>query len=142
VLHCGGRWRDSTALDNALDLDDPIQDLTSAKEIVEELRHQDSTKACGVDGVHIRLMQALTLTPFVNVLAALYNSCIRYTRTPRVWNDTIVCVIVNYSTGRPICIRYTIIWKIKLNNGMIATATEQDIMLAPAPYWPMFLEDE
>jgi hypothetical protein len=47
---------DFTALDNAIDLDSPIQDLISAEEIVEELRHQDSTKACGIDGVHIRLM--------------------------------------------------------------------------------------
>jgi hypothetical protein len=89
---------DFTALDNALDLDSPIQDLISTEEIVEELRHQDSTKACGMDGVHIRLMQALISTSFVNVLAALYNSCIRCARTPRVWNDTMVCLIVKDRT--------------------------------------------
>jgi hypothetical protein len=46
----------------------------------------------------------------------------------------------DYSADPPICIRYTIIWKIKLNNRMIAKDTEQDIVLAPAPYWTMFLQ--
>jgi hypothetical protein len=89
---------DFTALDNALDLDSPIQDLFSAEEIVEELRHQDSTKSCGMDGVHIRLMQALISTSVVNVLTALYNSCIRYARISRVWNGTMVCLIVKDHT--------------------------------------------
>jgi hypothetical protein len=38
----------------------------------------------------------------------------------------------DYSADPPICIRYTIIWKIKLNNRMIAKDTEQDVVLAPA----------
>ena len=46
----------------------------------------------------------------------------------------------DYSADPPTCIRYTIIWKIKLNNRMIAKDTEQDIVLAPAPYWSMFLQ--
>jgi len=29
---------------------------------------------------------------------ALYNSCIRYAKTPRVWNDTMVCLIVKDHT--------------------------------------------
>lgn len=70
-----------------------ILDYISAEEIAEELRHQDSSKACGMDGIHIRLMQALSSTSFVHVLAALYNSCIKYARTPRAWNDTMVCLL-------------------------------------------------
>jgi hypothetical protein len=46
----------------------------------------------------------------------------------------------DYSADPPICVRYTIIWKIKLNNRMIAKDTEQDVVLAPAPYWSMFLQ--
>lgn len=85
-------------LDDALEPDDAIQDYVSVEEIVEELRHQGSNKACGMDGVHICLMQALTSTSFVQVLAALYDSCVRYAKTPGAWNDTIVCLIVKDHT--------------------------------------------
>jgi hypothetical protein len=73
-------------------------DLVSSKEIIEELRYQDSSKACGMDGIHIRLMKTLAETSFVDVLAALFNSCIRLGRTPRVWNDSMVCLIVKDHT--------------------------------------------
>ena len=73
-------------------------DLVSSKEIIEELRYQDSSKAYGTDGIHIRLIKTLAETSFVNVLAALFNSCIRLGRTPWVWNDSIVCLIVKYHT--------------------------------------------
>jgi hypothetical protein len=56
--------------------------LVSSKEIVEELRHQDSTKACGIDGIHIRFIKTLAETSFVDVLAALFNSYIRLGRIP------------------------------------------------------------
>ena len=46
----------------------------------------------------------------------------------------------DYSADPPTCTRDTIICKIKLNNRMIAKDTEQDIVLAPAPYWSMFLQ--
>jgi hypothetical protein len=59
-------------------------ELVSSEEIVEELRYQDSSKACGMDGIHIRLIKTLAETSFVDVLAALFNSCIRLGRTPRV----------------------------------------------------------
>jgi hypothetical protein len=78
------------------DLDDNL--LVSAEEVVEELRHQDSSKACGMDGIHIRLLKTLAETSFVDVLAVLFNSCIRLGRTPRVWNDSTVCLIVKDHT--------------------------------------------
>ena len=59
-------------------------DLVSSKEIIEELRYQDSSKACGIDGIHIRLVKTLAETSFIDVLAALFNSCIRLGHTPRV----------------------------------------------------------
>lgn len=71
--------------------------LITVKEITEELHHQDASKACGMDDIHIRLISATT---FVHALAALYNSCIKYGRTPRVWNDTMVCLIVKYHAQR------------------------------------------
>lgn len=46
----------------------------------------------------------------------------------------------DYSVNPPVCVRYTIIWKVKFNNRMIAKDTEQDIVLAPAQYWSMFLQ--
>lgn len=55
---------------------------------MEELQHQDASKACGVDAIHIRLMQSLSSTSSVHFLAAPYNSCIEYGKTPRAWNDT------------------------------------------------------
>jgi hypothetical protein len=64
------------------DFDDDL--LVSAEEVVEELRHQDSSKAYGMDGIHIRLLKTLAETSFVDVLAVLFNSCIRLGRTPRV----------------------------------------------------------
>ena len=73
-------------------------DLVSSEEIIEELRYQDSSKAYGIDGIHIRLMKTLAETSFVDVLAALFNSCIRLGRTPRVWNDSMVCLIVKDHT--------------------------------------------
>jgi hypothetical protein len=50
--------------------------LISTKEVVKELRYQDSSKACSMDGIHIRLLKTLAETSFVDVLAALFNSCI------------------------------------------------------------------
>ena len=73
-------------------------DLVSSEEIIEELRYQDSSKAYGIDGIHIRLMKTLAETSFVDVLAALFNSCIRLGHTPRVWNDSMVCLIVKDHT--------------------------------------------
>jgi hypothetical protein len=85
-------------LDDVFESDGATQDYVSVEEIVAELQHQDSNKACGIDGVHIRLMQTLASTSFVHVLAALYNSCIRYAKTPCAWNDTMVCLIVKDHT--------------------------------------------
>jgi hypothetical protein len=48
----------------------------------------------------------------------------------------------DYSANPLICIRYTIVWKVKLNNRMIVKDTEQDVVLAPGPYWSMFLQSK
>ena len=39
-------------------------------------------------------MKTLAKTSFVNILATLFNSYIQLGHTPRVWNDSIVCLIV------------------------------------------------
>jgi hypothetical protein len=88
----------SATLDDAFEPDAATQDYVSIEDIVAELRHQDSNRACGMDGVHIRLMQTLASTSFVHVLAALYNSCIKHGKTPRAWNDNMVCLIVKDHT--------------------------------------------
>ncbi|SMR43420.1 unnamed protein product [Zymoseptoria tritici ST99CH_3D1] len=70
----------------------------SIDEIMQELTYQDATKACGNDRVHIRLMKTLATTSFLQILAALYNSCLRNSKTPRSWNETVVCLVVKDKT--------------------------------------------
>jgi hypothetical protein len=45
----------------------------------------------------------------------------------------------SYDEDTPSRIRYTIEWKVAVNNKVIAKDTEQDIVLAPAVYWCMYL---
>ncbi|CAI7656173.1 unnamed protein product [Penicillium palitans] len=39
-------------------------------------------------------------------------------------------------------IRYTIEWKVKVNNRSISEDTEQDVALTPSAYWPLALRDK
>jgi hypothetical protein len=45
-----------------------------------------------------------------------------------------------YDEVPPSCLRYTIEWKVTVNKKMIAKDTEQDVVLAPAPYWENVLQ--
>ena len=46
----------------------------------------------------------------------------------------------SYEEGTPSHLRYSIEWKIAVNNRAIAKDTEQDVVLAPAVYWRMYLQ--
>lgn len=46
----------------------------------------------------------------------------------------------SYEEDTPSHLRYSIEWKIAVNNRAIAKDTEQDIVLAPAVYWRMYLQ--
>lgn len=62
--------------------------------VVAEIAKQEASKACGVDGIHIRIMKALRDTSFPSWLAVLYNACLARSRTPQAWNSTVVQLIV------------------------------------------------
>lgn len=61
----------------------------SIDEITAEILHQEAAKACGVDRIHIRLLQVLVHSaPLVQSLYHLYDQCIRQRQTPAQWNDS------------------------------------------------------
>jgi hypothetical protein len=45
----------------------------------------------------------------------------------------------SYDGDVPSLLRYTVEWKVMVNNKVIAKETEQDVVLAPAAYWHMYL---
>jgi hypothetical protein len=46
----------------------------------------------------------------------------------------------SYDEDTPSRLRYTIEWKVTVNNKVISKDTEQDIVLAPVVYWRMYLQ--
>ena len=64
-------------------------------EIADEIIAQDSSKTCGMDGLHTRFLKALLGSPtFLDMLHRLYGRCLASGRTPRVWNDTVIYMLV------------------------------------------------
>lgn len=63
----------------------PDSDITpfSTEEVVAELGIQGASKACGPDGVHIRLLKVLSgEADFIAAVVALYNACLACSETP------------------------------------------------------------
>lgn len=74
-----------------LDVGSPTEFTTipfSREEIADEIRRQDSTKSCGADGIHIRLLKALVNTSLIDALYHLFRQCLMTGKTPAVWNET------------------------------------------------------
>lgn len=46
----------------------------------------------------------------------------------------------SYEEDTPSRLRYSIEWKVAVNNKVVAKDTEQDLVLAPAAYWHMYLK--
>ena len=46
------------------------------EEVGKELSRQDSSKACGSDGIHVRAVKALADTSLLPALTYLFNSCL------------------------------------------------------------------
>lgn len=46
----------------------------------------------------------------------------------------------NYEEDIPSRLRYSIEWKVTVNNKVVAKDTEQDLVLVPAAYWHMYLK--
>jgi hypothetical protein len=60
----------------------------SEDDVKKEITAQDASKACGGDGIHMRLLQALLPSSFPRLLCRLFNLCLRAGTTPRAWNLT------------------------------------------------------
>jgi len=62
-------------------------------QIAKEIALQDAQKACGSDGLHIRLLKVLANSSFLYYLHELYRRCIMTGTTPLVWNETDICML-------------------------------------------------
>ncbi|KAI7579018.1 hypothetical protein KC316_g9604 [Hortaea werneckii] len=70
----------------------------SAEDVREGIGAQDGSKACGGDGVHMRVLKALQHTSLPEYLAALFNACVARGTTPRRWNETEIHLLVKDRT--------------------------------------------
>ena len=46
----------------------------------------------------------------------------------------------SYEEVTPSRLRYSVEWKVAVNNRVVAKYTEQDLVLVPAAYWHMYLK--
>jgi hypothetical protein len=68
----------------------------TTEEVAGELALQDASKACGADGIHIRVLRQLAISEptFLDALTSLYNSCFASGTTPAAWNDTLIHLLI------------------------------------------------
>lgn len=66
----------------------------SEDEIAKEIQQQSAQKACGSDGLHMRLLKVLSNSTFLQVLCRLYNQCLYTGTTPLAWNESDIYMLV------------------------------------------------
>ena len=59
-----------------------------------EIHEQYAAKACGADGIHIRVLKALVDTSLVDMLLELYCACWNEATTPTAWNLADICLVI------------------------------------------------
>lgn len=79
---------------------DQSRDELSESHVVREIRRQDASKTCGLDGVHMRVIKALLPSCYPKVLCRLFNLCLASGTTPATWNSTDVHMVTK-DTNRP-----------------------------------------
>lgn len=79
---------------------DQSRDELSESHVVREIRRQDASKTCGLDGVHMRVIKALLPSCYPKVLGRLFNLCLSSGSTPASWNSTDVHMVTK-DTNRP-----------------------------------------
>ncbi|KAI6788852.1 hypothetical protein KC343_g2541 [Hortaea werneckii] len=79
---------------------DETHDELSESDVKREIRRQDASKTCGLDGVHMRVIKALLPSCYPTVLCRLSNLCLSSGSTPASWNSTDVHMVTK-DTNRP-----------------------------------------
>ena len=79
---------------------DQSRDALSESHVAKEIRRQDASKTCGLDGVHMRVIKALLPSCYPKVLCRLFNLCLASGTTPATWNSTDVHMVTK-DTNRP-----------------------------------------
>lgn len=74
------------------DIAGTIESITT-DEIRAAISALDTSKGCGIDGIHGTVMRALLDTPATELLTDLYALCLREGTTPAAWGHTIVHLI-------------------------------------------------
>ncbi|KAK3619281.1 hypothetical protein LTR56_024135 [Elasticomyces elasticus] len=59
--------------------------LFMMEETGQAIVDQDASKACGSDGVHIKVLKCLLDTPLITFLTSLYNTCLYRRGVPLAW---------------------------------------------------------
>jgi hypothetical protein len=66
------------------------------------IKRYNTSKTCGFDGIHTKLLRALETTSLPGLLAALLQRCSDTGLTPRRWNESLVYPLKKKDNGRRI----------------------------------------
>lgn len=66
----------------------PCSVALSELDVVQEIRRQDGSKACGLDGIHMRIIKVLLTSSYPAVICRFFNLCVSARYSPLAWNST------------------------------------------------------